>query len=1018
MEKRKTFHGRQVGNKRLLPIVFPLFLFLLIPLNGYGDDTPMPEVVQQNSTRITGVVKDAYGEPVIGANVKVVGTTQGTITDFEGKFSINVSGASAKIKISFIGYKDKEVTAKKGVSLNIVLEEDAQTLGEVQVVAYGVQKKVSITGAISSMKGDDLLKTPAGSLSNVLSGQITGISSVQYSGEPGADAADIYVRGVATWNNAKPLIQVDGVERDFSQIDPNEIESVTVLKDASATAVFGVRGANGVILITTKRGAEGKAKVSFSTSAGVNVRTKDLEFANSYQYASYYKMKKYKILALAIFACVTLNGWAQSEDNVTGRVLDEKGKPVAGALVSVEENPLVRVATDKNGRFEITAVKGSRLKVQTGDDAMKVVKIENGSELTVVMDYSSEKVNYGFGLQQTNAESTGAVSTVYAENIDKSSAFSIGNSLYGNVLGLTTMQSTGVVWEQMPSMYIRGLKTLNGNNGILLVVDGLERDNNWQALKYITPEEVESVSVLRDAAALALYGYRGVNGVVNIVTKRGKYDTREINFSYDHAFNYMTRKPELADAYTYASALNEALTNDGKQVRYSQNELNAFKNGTSPYLYPNVNWWEEVFRDRGASDIATLSFRGGSTKMRYYTMMNLQNNRGFIKNFDTNADYSTQEKYSKANFRTNLDIDLSPKTKMQANIMGILNEFSRPGMGSDNLISKLYQLPSAAFPIRTESGLWGGNTTWGENWNPVALTEGRAYSKGHTRGLYADMSLRQDLSSLTKGLGASVRIGYDNLASYWENHTKGYKYGMASVASWENGLPIAGEEITGGKDTEMSGDSKLDWQYRAFNFQMNVDWQRQFGVHSLYSMLLYTYKYDNAKGINNTFYRQNAGWYTHYGFKNRYFADFTLMASASNLLAPDHRWNVSPTVGLAWLISNEKFMQSQNVVDFLKLRASFGMLNTDNIPGNGYWNETVGGGNGYPINNNFGGDGGWHEGRLASVNGTTEKAYKYNAGVDATLFKGLTLTVDGFYERRSDIWVSSDGQNSAVLGAK
>lgn len=728
-------------------------------------------------------------------------------------------------------------------------------------------------------------------------------------------------------------------------------------------------------------------------------------------------MKKYKILALAIFACVTLNGWAQSEDNVTGRVLDEKGKPVAGALVSVEENPLVRVATDKNGRFEITAVKGSRLKVQTGDDAMKVVKIENGSELTVVMDYSSEKVNYGFGLQQTNAESTGAVSTVYAENIDKSSAFSIGNSLYGNVLGLTTMQSTGVVWEQMPSMYIRGLKTLNGNNGILLVVDGLERDNNWQALKYITPEEVESVSVLRDAAALALYGYRGVNGVVNIVTKRGKYDTREINFSYDHAFNYMTRKPELADAYTYASALNEALTNDGKQVRYSQNELNAFKNGTSPYLYPNVNWWEEVFRDRGASDIATLSFRGGSTKMRYYTMMNLQNNRGFIKNFDTNADYSTQEKYSKANFRTNLDIDLSPKTKMQANIMGILNEFSRPGMGSDNLISKLFQLPSAAFPIRTESGLWGGNTTWGENWNPVALTEGRAYSKGHTRGLYADMSLRQDLSSLTKGLGASVRIGYDNLASYWENHTKGYKYGMASVASWENGLPIAGEEITGGKDTEMSGDSKLDWQYRAFNFQMNVDWQRQFGVHSLYSMLLYTYKYDNAKGINNTFYRQNAGWYTHYGFKNRYFADFTLMASASNLLAPDHRWNVSPTVGLAWLISNEKFMQSQNVVDFLKLRASFGMLNTDNIPGNGYWNETVGGGNGYPINNNFGGDGGWHEGRLASVNGTTEKAYKYNAGVDATLFKGLTLTVDGFYERRSDIWVSSDGQNSAVLGA-
>lgn len=161
-------------------------------------------------------------------------------------------------------------------------------LGEYKSIAYGAQKKVSITGAISSMKGEDLLKTPAASMSNVLSGQITGISSVQYSGEPGADEADLYVRGIATWNNAKPLIQVDGVEREFSQIDPNEVESITVLKDASATAVFGVRGANGVILITTKRGAEGKAKISFSTSAGVNLRTKQLEFANSYQYASYY----------------------------------------------------------------------------------------------------------------------------------------------------------------------------------------------------------------------------------------------------------------------------------------------------------------------------------------------------------------------------------------------------------------------------------------------------------------------------------------------------------------------------------------------------------------------------------------------------------------------------------------------------------------------------------------------------------------------------------------------------------
>lgn len=292
MEKQENFCKRQAQKIcRLFPVAILLFLFLSVPLKGYSEDVPSLESVQQNTVKVTGTVKDANGEPIIGANVMVVGTATGVITDIDGNFSLNVPVGS-KLQFSFIGYKEQVVSVKKGISLNIVLEEDSQMLGEVEVVAYGVQKKVSVTGAISSMRGDDLLKTPAGSISNILSGQVTGISSVQYSGEPGADAADIYVRGIATTNNATPLIQVDGVERDFSQIDPNEIESVTILKDASATAVFGVRGANGVILITTKRGAEGKAKISFTTSAGVNVRTKELEFANSYQYASYVNMMR------------------------------------------------------------------------------------------------------------------------------------------------------------------------------------------------------------------------------------------------------------------------------------------------------------------------------------------------------------------------------------------------------------------------------------------------------------------------------------------------------------------------------------------------------------------------------------------------------------------------------------------------------------------------------------------------------------------------------------------------------
>lgn len=729
-------------------------------------------------------------------------------------------------------------------------------------------------------------------------------------------------------------------------------------------------------------------------------------------------MKNYKILALAMLTCASIQGFAQG-GNIVGKVVDKQGNPVEGALVYADSNPLLTVATDRNGQFELTAEDGHVLKVKTWNEAVKEIPVTtDGKYMTIIMDFSTEAVNYGFGLKQTNAESTGAASTVYSGQIDNRSSFNIGNSLFGNVAGLTTLQNTGSVWEQIPSMYIRGLKTLNGNNGILVVVDGLERDNNYNALNYITPEEVESVTVLRDAAAVALYGYRGVNGVINIVTKRGKYRTREISFSYDHAFNTQSEMPEMADAYRYANAINEALLNDGKSVRYSQNELNAFQSGKYPFLFPNVNWADEVFRDRGTSDIATLTFRGGSSKMRYFTMMNLQNNRGFIKNANANAGYSTQEKYSKANFRSNLDINLTSTTSMQANIMGVLNEFSRPASGGENLIYKTFMVPSAAFPIRAENGLWGGNATWDGGYNPVYLAQGRGYTKGHTRALYADMALQQNLSSITKGLSATFRIGYDNIASYWEDYRQSAKYGMRSVTEWKDGEPVGFTDFEGGTVGTVNGDNaKLDWQHRSFNFQANVDWKRTFGDHDVYSMLLYTYKYDNKNGVNNTLFTQSASWYTHYGYKNRYFADFTLTTSASNRLDPDSRWGFAPTLGLAWVISNEDFMSSQNVIDFMKLRGSFGIIQTDNIPSNGYWNATVGGGNSYPIKDNFTGqDGGWQEGRLPSLNGTTEKAYKYNLGLDLSMLKGLTLSVDGFYERRSDIWVSSAGQVSSVIG--
>lgn len=203
------------------------------------------------------------------------------------------------------------------------------------------------------------------------------------------------------------------------------------------------------------------------------------------------------------------------------------------------------------------------------------------------------------GIEQDVKESAASISIISGEDLTKRSAKNVTNSLYGYGLGLTTLQNSGHYATQEPTLYVRGMQTLSDNKGPLTLVDGIERD-----IKLITPEEVESVQILKDAAAVALYGYKGANGVINIITKRGKYNTREIKFSYDHVINWEARRPEFVDGYTYALAVNEALANDGvRKPRYHELELDAFKSGNYPYFYPNVNWMDEVFKNTAATNL-------------------------------------------------------------------------------------------------------------------------------------------------------------------------------------------------------------------------------------------------------------------------------------------------------------------------------------------------------------------------------------------------------------------------------
>lgn len=735
-------------------------------------------------------------------------------------------------------------------------------------------------------------------------------------------------------------------------------------------------------------------------------------------------MRKNKILILALLVCLSIPVRAQNTDNnIQGIVVDKSGNPVYGASVNVEGGTTeMRVETDKDGKFEIAVGEGQRLNVVSTGNGSTTVAVKAGSPMTIVMGYASQTIDVGANRTFNRHESTAAVSTAYNEEMNKRSSHNISNSLYGHGLGLMTLQnatSTGLTAN--PTFYVRGQQSLSSSTPLVLV-DGLERD-----MSFVTPEEVESVSILKDAAAVALYGYKGVNGAILVTTKRGNYNTREIKFTYDHIINTQSRRPEFVDAATYASAVNEARGYEGLSPRYADAEIAAFRRvpgslqNLYPYLYPDVDWIDETFKDRGVSNKYTIEFRGGGAKFRYYTMANLLTDKGFVKEPNMNDGYSTQNMYSRANLRTNLDIDLTETTKLRLNLLGTLSESRVPG-ATVSLWDMIYTIPAAAFPIRTEDGSWGGSTTWPGTSNPVAQSQGAAYSKGHSRSLFADLTLSQDLSGLLKGLGANFRLAYDNYSNILEDHSKTYAY-AGYATSWTDNGPFY-SMISGGESSEMGTGAGINNWARQFNFAGSIDYNQTFNKWDVFSQMKWDYEYRDSFGLNTTIYRQNVSWYNHVGFKNRYYLDLALVGSASSLLAPGHKWAFSPTISAAWVLSEEKWLKDLSWLNFLKLRASFGVINVDYLPKDGinavydYWDQIyTTTGTQYKFNSSYDSEfGSTIIGRLATVNSTHEKAYKYNAGIDATLFNSLNLTAEGYYQRRKDIWVSSEGKYTDVLG--
>lgn len=617
----------------------------------------------------------------------------------------------------------------------------------------------------------------------------------------------------------------------------------------------------------------------------------------------------------------------------------------------------------------------------------------------------NDTLNVGYQVKVASRLNSYAISGVNAGAFEKSPSIDISKALYGKIAGLNVYQGTGSSSDNISRLSIHG-------KAPLVLIDGFPRN-----ISDITTSEIESVYVLKDAAASALYGIRGANGVVMVTTKRGKSDRLKVRVGYNFGVNTQFRSPRFSDAYTYAGLLNNALISDGLSPRYSDQELNAFQAGTYPFDFPNVNWWDQTLNSSGYTHNLKMTVNGGNERFRYYTVIDYYRDRSMLKENRGDFRYSTAPTDTRVSLRTNIDVNITESTYFKTGISGKLHEINGTRYGQSAIFSPIYNTPAAAFPVRHLNGIYGGSAVYGEN-NPVGLLK----DYGHRRSMYgvllADFSLRQELNAVTEGLGAELLFSFDNIGGMQENTIKEYRYMDSGARLAEDGTLITTPAIFG-KDSETLGHSQpFESLSISSDFQAKVDYNRSFEQHDIGGAFIYQAQSLTHHGRNNS--RKNQSFIVNatYNYDERYILNVVFNRSGSAYLPDGDKYMSYPAVSAAWLLSNESFLQNNSWLSLLKARASYGLSGWDGNLSHELWRQSYGGsGTSYNFGVNANEVWGGREGNLPVIGLVPEKSEKATVGVDLEAFDHrLAISADGFYDKRSGILVSGSNATSGIIG--
>ncbi|MDA3854085.1 MAG: TonB-dependent receptor, partial [Bacteroidales bacterium] len=730
-------------------------------------------------------------------------------------------------------------------------------------------------------------------------------------------------------------------------------------------------------------------------------------------------MKRYiSIIIMALF--YTSGAFAQDEALISGIVTDSNGEPLIGANIVVKDKPGLGTITNIDGAYEIKAGSYNVLIFSYISFETQEIPIKNQKIINVTLEDSQgseldELVVTGTGLQK-KATVSGAITTVRLADIS-SQTTSITNALAGNVSGIIAMQTSGQPGAKQSDFWIRGISTFGAGSGALVLVDGFER-----SLDEINIEDIESFSVLKDASATAIYGSRGANGVILITTRRGDAGKPNINVKTEYGYKTRTRTPEFADGNVYAALANEARVTRNLEPIYTGNELDILRLGLDKDLYPNVDWNNVMLRDYANQYRTTIDLSGGGTTARYFVSGSYVNEGGMYKSDDALTDYNTNANYSRWNYRTNVDMNVTKSTLLSIGVAGFLEKRNLPGLGDEqNLWHSIIGQSPVSIPVTYSNGLIPAFGT-GNRTNPWVLSTQTGYKEDWKNRSETNLTINQDLKFITDGLKFIGRFGYDTENTSYIGRIKWPEQYNVQRRRDRDGNLIMKRVSTEQMLTQESGSGG----YRTYNLEAEISHRIEIAQkHNINSLVKYTQRENVTTvgigtDIKNGIARRNMGvsGRVTYDFYSKYYAEFNFGYTGSENFKKGYRFGLFPAVSGGWNISEERFVKMNAPwMDLLKVRYSYGKVGNDITNTRFPYLSTIGETGGYDFGDYISSNSytGMHYSEVSANDLTWEIATKQDLGIDIHILNNkFSATFDIFKDIRSQIYMQRQHLSSII----